>query len=159
MFGTISGTNFRTKSGTTSGIKLARVLLALSFCFAPVLASAQQPPNPATPAILAVQVQKPIAKVSPTLYGLMTEEINYSYDGGLYAELVRNRSVMDDWNPAYWTLVQNKAIGTSMEFEQKLGPGALTKSLKLVVAKASPTDRAGIENQGFWGIPLRARTT
>jgi alpha-N-arabinofuranosidase len=33
-----------------------------------------------------------VATVSPTLYGLMTEEINYSYDGGLYPEMVRNRA-------------------------------------------------------------------
>jgi len=107
-----------------------------------------------------VQVQKPIAKVSPTLYGLMTEEINHSYDGGLYAELIRNRALMDEsWNPAYWTLVQNKAIGASLQLEKQVGPSAaLTRSLKLVVERASPTDKAGIENEGFWGIPLRART-
>ena len=45
------------------------------------------------PGIKADQVA---AKVSPMLYGLMTEEINYSYDGGLYAELVRNRTFK--WN-------------------------------------------------------------
>ena len=28
----------------------------------------------------------------------MTEEINYSYDGGLYAELVRNRTFRSDWS-------------------------------------------------------------
>jgi hypothetical protein len=39
--------------------------------------------------------KKPIAHVSPTLYGLMTEEINHSYDGGLYPELIRNRAFMD----------------------------------------------------------------
>ena len=33
--------------------------------------------------------------VSPTLYGLMTEEINHSYDGGLYAELIQNRAFLD----------------------------------------------------------------
>ncbi|MGB6392196.1 MAG: hypothetical protein WBF14_07515, partial [Candidatus Acidiferrales bacterium] len=43
-------------------------------------------------AVLTIQMDKPISKVSPTLYGLMTEEINYSYDGGLYAEMVRNRT-------------------------------------------------------------------
>jgi alpha-L-arabinofuranosidase len=90
----------------------------------------------------------------------MTEEINYSYDGGLYAELVRNRALMDEsWNSAYWTLVQNKAFGASMQFEKKEGPSAaLTRSLKLTVEKASPEDRAGIENDGFWGIPVRANT-
>ena len=36
------------------------------------------------------------AKVSPLFYGLMTEEINHAYDGGLYAELVRNRAFLDD---------------------------------------------------------------
>ncbi len=38
---------------------------------------------------LAIQVDHPTAQVSPMLYGLMTEEINFSYDGGLYAELIR----------------------------------------------------------------------
>ena len=40
---------------------------------------------------LTIQVDHPTAKVSPMLYGLMTEEINFSYDGGVYGELVRDR--------------------------------------------------------------------
>ena len=44
------------------------------------------------PAVLTIHMNKAVSKVSPTLYGLMTEEINYSYDGGLHAELVRNRT-------------------------------------------------------------------
>jgi alpha-L-arabinofuranosidase len=138
------------------------VILTLLFlvCFCGIRATAQQESKQPGFATLAVQVQKPIAKVSPTLYGLMTEEINHSYDGGLYAELIRNRALTEEsWNPAYWTLVQNKAIGASILFEKQVGPSAaLTKSLKLVVEKVSPTDKAGIENEGFWGIPLRART-
>lgn len=140
--------------------KLSNTILALSFLFGALLATSQHAPAQTVPATLEVQVQKPIAKVSPTLYGLMTEEINHSYDGGLYAELIRNRALMDEsWNPAYWTLVQNKAIGASLQLEKQVGPSAaLTRSLKLVVERASPTDKAGIENEGFWGIPLRART-
>src|SRR5579875_1782349 len=77
----------------------------------PLLASpvpAQQAPT----AELQIHTDKPVAKVSPTLYGLMTEEINYSYDGGLYAELVRNRVFRDQTfttdkrDPAHWILVQ-----------------------------------------------------
>ena len=46
----------------------------------------------------------PGVKVSPSLYGLMTEEINYSYDGGLYAELIRNRAFLDDTKqPRHWS--------------------------------------------------------
>ena len=40
----------------------------------------------AAPATLTIDAGKPLHAVSPTLYGMMTEEINYSYDGGLYAE-------------------------------------------------------------------------
>ena len=42
---------------------------------------------------LQIQVDHPTAKVNPMFYGLMTEEINYSYDGGLYGELIRDRAI------------------------------------------------------------------
>ena len=45
---------------------------------------------------MSLDFTKPGVAVSSTLYGLMTEEINYSYDGGLYGELIRNRAFLDD---------------------------------------------------------------
>src|SRR6476469_9065035 len=45
---------------------------------------------------LTLDLSKAGATVSPMLYGLMTEEINHSYDGGLYAELIRNRIFKDN---------------------------------------------------------------
>src|SRR5258708_4149039 len=40
-------------------------------------------------------------------YGMMTEEINFSYDGGLYGELVRNRAFKEDAKePVHWSIVQ-----------------------------------------------------
>jgi len=41
--------------------------------------------------VIQIDADKTVGKVTPTLYGLMTEEINYSYDGGLYGELIQNR--------------------------------------------------------------------
>ena len=56
-----------------------------------------------------MEVSRPKAAVSPTLYGLMTEEINYSYDGGLYAEQVRNRTFRSDWSGILsWFLIQKE---------------------------------------------------
>ncbi len=47
------------------------------------------------------------AQVSPQLYGLMTEEIN-SFDGGLYGELVRNRTFHDKGKiPSSWFLYES----------------------------------------------------
>src|SRR3954471_13571309 len=56
---------------------------------------------------LTLDLAKPGANVSPQLYGLMTEEINHSYDGGLYAELIRNRIFKDNPNtPEAWSLIR-----------------------------------------------------
>ena len=57
---------------------------------------------------LTIDLKSAIAPVSPLLYGLMTEEINHSYDGGLYAELMQNRAFLDDAStPANWSIVAN----------------------------------------------------
>ena len=100
------------------------------------------------------------AHVSPTLYGLMTEEINHSYDGGLYAELIQNRTFQDNGkNPVHWSLIQN-GTGASMA----LDPGqplndALKTSLKLDASGAALGSRVGIANDGWWGIPVRPDMT
>src|SRR5918993_3537778 len=41
---------------------------------------------------LTVQVDKPISEIQPTMWGIFFEDINFGADGGLYAELVKNRS-------------------------------------------------------------------
>ena len=47
---------------------------------------------------LTLQLDKAQKAVSPTLYGMMTEEINYSYEGGLYAQILRDPSFREDVN-------------------------------------------------------------
>src|SRR3954469_23306366 len=62
-------------------------------------------PRAAAPTI-AIDASSPAGKVSPLLNGLMTEEINHAYDGGLYAELVHNRAFLDDAaSPVHWSPV------------------------------------------------------
>src|SRR5881275_1136546 len=41
---------------------------------------------------LTVLTGKPVCEVSPTMWGIFFEDINFGADGGLYAELVKNRS-------------------------------------------------------------------
>ena len=115
----------------------------------------------APPVTLEVHVQQVKAKASPMLHGLMTEEINYSYDGGLYAELVRNRTFFSDRHGVpSWRLLERGESLASMSLDKTTGPsGALPYSLKLTVEKAAEGGQAGISNQGYWGIPVRPRTT
>src|SRR5947208_1010479 len=104
------------------------------------------------PVTLKVDLGRAKAPVSPTLYGLMTEEINYSYDGGLYAELVRNRTFRSDWSGILnWYLIEKGASSAKMSVDNKEGPSAaLTNSAKLEVAKAGADSTAGLLNEGYW---------
>jgi alpha-L-arabinofuranosidase len=96
-------------------------------------------------------------KVSPTLYGLMTEEINHSYDGGLYAELIQNRAFLDNaTTPVHWAAVNGAtiALDPANPFNDQL-----TTSLRLTVTKADKKNPAGVANGGYWGIPVQSKTT
>src|SRR5438093_5127913 len=107
--------------------------------------------------ILQIQADKVVASVSPLMYGLMTEEFNFSYDGGLYGELIRNRSFKEDpKEPVHWQLVQENGGTGSMSLDpaQPLNDSVAT-SLKLTISQASGAQRVGIANPGFWGIPVR----
>ncbi|HEY1789094.1 MAG TPA: alpha-L-arabinofuranosidase C-terminal domain-containing protein [Verrucomicrobiae bacterium] len=104
--------------------------------------------------VLTIQAKKNLKPASPRLYGLMTEEINHSYDGGLYAELIQNRAFLDDnLTPKYWSLVQNNGAGATMALDtNETYNGKVT--LKLDVTTASGDAPVGIANAGYFGIPV-----
>lgn len=107
--------------------------------------------------VLKINAGKVTGKVSPRLYGLMTEEINFSYEGGIYGELIRNRTFRGDAKgPSYWSAVGETTL--TLDKSKPLNT-ALGSSLKLNLAKASDISRVGIANGGFWGIPVRPNTT
>jgi alpha-N-arabinofuranosidase len=113
----------------------------------------------AGPAI-TIDTTSPSGKVSPLLYGLMTEEINHAYDGGLYAELIQNRAFLDDaTSPAHWSAVQGNGSAATIALDpaQPLNDTIRT-SLRVEVTQASGDRGAGTANEGYWGIPVRPRT-
>lgn len=128
--------------------------LAVIALLVPACLAAQAP-------TLAIQADHPIAKVSPMLYGLMTEEINYSYDGGIYGELVRDRAVNHGFGSlSHWPMVARGNSEAHISLDETTGPStALPRSLKVSVTSASEAAPAGVENDGYWGIPVRPNTT
>ena len=133
----------------------ARLLAIIAHAVSTLVASAQ-----IAPATLTIHSDQPVAAVSPTLYGLMTEEINYSYDGGLYAEMVRNRTFRGDWSGIlYWYLVEDGSAKAKMEVDNSTGPStALPKSLKVEIEQADAHNQAGVLNVGWWGMALHHDT-
>ncbi|MDQ6678485.1 MAG: alpha-N-arabinofuranosidase, partial [Acidobacteriota bacterium] len=114
----------------------------------------------ANTAVIQIDAGHPAARVSPMLYGIMTEEINYSFDGGIYGELVRNRNFKEDpATPVHWQLIQEHGGTGSMSLDTaEPFNAAIPVSLKLTVSQANKKGRVGIANQGFWGIPVEPNT-
>jgi alpha-L-arabinofuranosidase len=108
-----------------------------------------------------VDASHPTGKVSPTFYGLMTEEINHSYDGGLYAELIQNRAFLDNaTKPVHWSVVSNANSAASVALDRANAfNDKLTSSLRLTVTEADKKHPAGVANDGYWGIPVQPKTT
>lgn len=94
-----------------------------------------------------VNTKKVGAKVQPTMYGIFFEDINYAADGGLYGELVKNRSFEFPDALMGW-----KAFG---KFEVK-NDGPFERCPHYVVLGYSGLNDAatGLQNEGYFGIGI-----
>ena len=95
-----------------------------------------------------IQTKKPVGVIQPTMYGLFFEDINYGADGGLYAELIKNRSFEFPQNLMGWKTFGDVRLQNDGPFERNphyvrlSDPGHAHK-------------RTGIENEGFFGIGVK----
>jgi alpha-N-arabinofuranosidase len=136
-------------------------LCGLSGLLAASAALAQSRDASTATAHLDVDTATIVHPASPGMYGLMTEEINHSYEGGLWAELVSNNTFRGSWEGVGgWGLVVKGDAQASTSVDKTDGPSAaLTTSMKLSVSAASRDNQAGLSNSGFWGIAVRPQTT
>jgi alpha-L-arabinofuranosidase len=138
---------------------LAVVVLLAPFLAGPAAALAAPPSASGTE--LEIDLKAPSTPVSPTLYGLMTEEINHSYDGGLYAELIRNRAFLDDAKnePVHWSGVAGPgADGAIRVVATQPLTDKLPNSLEVDMKAATAEQRFRVVNEGYWGIPIKPGT-
>ena len=101
---------------------------------------------------ITVNVNKPGIKVSPTLWGIFFEDINLSADGGLYAELVRNRSFEDSAQPESWTARNSTASKAEMSIDADKPMSAKNPHSLKVTVTGSGT--AGVANNGYYGMSV-----
>ena len=95
-----------------------------------------------------IRTDKPGAEVQPTMYGLFFEDINYAADGGLYAEMVKNRS-FEFPNPLMgWESFGGIEIKNDGPFDRNPHYVSFTP--------AGHRDKAtGLTNEGFFGVAFR----
>ena len=99
--------------------------------------------------VLDINAKKPGATVQKTMYGIFFEDINYAADGGLYAEMVKNRSFEFPNNYAGWIISGKVELKNDGPFERNPHYVRLTP--------AGHRDKhTMIENEGFFGMGVKA---
>lgn len=140
--------------------------LAFSLCLGgPVLAVTAQTTTLTTVAqttTLTIQGGTASKAISPDLLGIFFEDLNYAADGGLYAELVQNRSFEYQtteqlaWNSFTGWEISVRGNGRGSVSIETAVPVHPNNPHYVVVENQQPGDGVGLVNAGFDGIPVKA---
>mgnify|MGYP001022540390 CR=1 FL=1 len=124
-----------------------RFVLLFSVLFSTML-SAQ------SPAVFNVDVAHPGADISPSMWGIFFEDINMGADGGLYSELVKNRSFEFNKPLMGWKEVKKDPASGSILIENRQEKNAANPRFAHVTSHA-PKGEYGLVNEGFRGMGLK----
>lgn len=126
-------------------MKVHKTLLALTTAFSALSLGAQTNG-------FDIDLKKVGAPIQPTMYGIFFEDINYAADGGLYAELVKNRSFEFPYSLQGW-----KAFG-DVEIRED-GPFDRCPHYARLNDPGHAHKQTGLDNEGFFGIGVEAGKT
>ncbi|MHB9141995.1 MAG: alpha-L-arabinofuranosidase C-terminal domain-containing protein [Paludibacter sp.] len=98
---------------------------------------------------IQVDVKKVGSPIQKTMYGIFFEDINYGADGGLYAEMIKNRSFEFPQSLLGWTSfgnvvvrIDDPAFPNNPHYARLSYPGHDEK-------------RTGLDNEGFFGVSVK----
>ena len=118
---------------------MKRRLLTCAIAAASVMAAGAQTN------VLDINTKKAGAKIQDTMYGLFFEDINYAADGGLYGELVKNRSFEFPQSFMGWQVFGDVKLKDDGPFER-------CPHYVVLGAPNHQERRTGIQNEGYFGI-------
>jgi hypothetical protein len=108
-------------------------------------------------------------KVPPTMFGESLEEISHALDGGLYAQLVRNGTFKEPYQPGsgpgrgpvpYWSLSATGGARGSFGIDRRTPlTSAVDRSLKIGVEELPAGGQVSVANWGYYGVAVRPDTT
>lgn len=102
---------------------------------------------------MVLQVNNPGAAIQPTMYGIFFEDINYGADGGLYAEMIKNRSFEFPQSMMGW-----KAFGNTEVLDQG-GPFDRNPHFVRLSSSGHHEKYTGLENEGYFGVTFKQDST
>lgn len=120
---------------------------------------------PAQTTRVSIRADQPGKPISPDLFGVFFEDLNYAADGGLYAELIQNRSFEysptehPSWGPlSFWEL-EKRGNGEGSVSVAEMRPIHERNPNYALLTVLKPGGGVGIANGGFDGIPVRSGET
>ena len=107
--------------------------------------------------IISVNVTKPVAPVQSTMWGIFFEDINFAADGGIYAELVKNRS-FEFFQPLMgWKIMKpDTTTGVQILNRNETNPDN-PRFVQISIAHGEPS--FGLSNEGFRGMGIKKGVT
>jgi alpha-L-arabinofuranosidase len=116
----------------------------------------------ANAADLTIQAGQSGRPISSDLVGVFFEDLNYAADGGLYAELIQNRSFeyspteQPDWHPLKFWELQKRGDGDGSITVANMRPIHQNNPHYALLTVRTPGEGVGMANRGFDGIALEA---
>ena len=106
-----------------------------------------------SPNLISVYADKPGSSIQPTMWGIFFEDINFAADGGIYAELVKNRS-FEFYKPLMgWKILKpDTTTGILIINQSKTNP-ANPRYARITLAEGEPS--FGLSNAGFRGMGIK----
>ena len=123
------------------------ILMASLFCILPVIAKSSD-------VTITVHAERPGAKINPAMWGIFFEDINFGADGGLYAELVKNRGLEFPDPRMGWTI--NRAQLAKGEVTVRDDAPFNAKNPHYVRVRSEGKGLFGLSNEGFRGMGVKA---
>lgn len=110
-------------------------------------------PPPAPTVTLTVDLSRPGAAINPAMWGLFFEDINFGADGGLYAELVKNRGFEFPEPLMGWTRIKTSNARGEVTVRDDAPFNA--KNPHYVRIRSEAKALIGLSNEGFRGMGVR----
>jgi alpha-L-arabinofuranosidase len=104
---------------------------------------------------IVVKVNQPLAEIQPTMWGVFFEDINMGADGGIYAELVKNRS-FEFYKPLMgWKAEQKKFNEGSVQVLNRQENNLANPRFVRVTPRQAVKGDLGLHNEGFRGMGIK----
>ncbi|WP_433778290.1 alpha-L-arabinofuranosidase C-terminal domain-containing protein [Flavobacterium anhuiense] len=129
-------------------INLISTLFIGGLLFSTIYGNAQK-------AVLEVDASKTITKIQPTMFGLFFEDINFAADGGLYAEMIKNRSFEFEKPLMGWEQPKSNRSSMNKESGMALPINVAANNTNFCRVEINNDKGYALINEGFRGMGVK----